>query len=163
MEQLRQSPTDAEHTVWGVIGCAAHKASHGFAIAEVVVAAALLVVTSVAGTAALLRANRTAALARVVNAAKAEALSRIQEVSQCAFAPDALPPVIPTVLNIGTTTTAVDLGSPATDLKSIPGTLTWTVAAVPGAVSTRSARCTVNYQYLGRTRSYELYTFKSAD
>jgi Tfp pilus assembly protein PilV len=135
----------------------------GFALAEVLIAVSVLVFAVVAGTQSLLQSNRNAAASRVLNAAKAEALSRIQQVSQSAYAPDASPPVIPAILAIGTTTQTVDLGSESTDLGKIPGTVTWTVANVSGTPSLRSIRCTVNYDYLRKNLSYELFTYKSAD
>lgn len=127
------------------------------------VAVSVLALTAVAITQTLLQLNRQAAISRVANAAKAEALSRIQQVSQCAYAPDALPPVIPTILKVGTTTTAVDLGSNLTGLGSIPGTATWTVAALPGDANILSVKCTIAYKYLSRNLSYELFTYKSED
>lgn len=126
------------------------------------VAAAVLILTALAVTQALLQLNRQAATARVMNAAKAEALSRIQQVSQCAYNPDALPPVIPTILTVGSTTQAVDLGSNLTDLGSIPGTATWTVASLSGS-NILSVRCTIAYKYLNKNLSYELFTYKSPD
>jgi type II secretory pathway pseudopilin PulG len=135
----------------------------GFAIVEVVVAMAVLALTVVASTQALLHSNRQAAISRMTNAAKAEALSRIQQVSQCAFNPDALPPVVPTILSVGTTTETVDLGSETTDLGEIPGTVTWTVSQVGGSPRLLNVRCKVAYQYLGHNLSYELFTYKSSD
>ena len=139
------------------------KRTAGFTLVEVMVAGTLLVLTAVTSTEALLQLNRQAAISRVSNAAKAEALSRIQQVAQCAYAPDALPPVIPALLTAGTTTLAVDLGSNLTDLGSIPGTATWTVASVSGASKILSVRCTIRYYYLSRSLSYELFTYKSPD
>jgi prepilin-type N-terminal cleavage/methylation domain-containing protein len=135
----------------------------GFTLVEVMVATALLALTAITATQALLHLNRQAALSRVSNAAKAEALSRIQQVSQCAYNPDALLPVIPSILTIGTTTAQIDLGSTLTDLGSIPGTATWTVSSVSGSSNTRSVRSTITYKYLGRNLSYELFTYKSPD
>jgi hypothetical protein len=126
-------------------------------------ALAVLALCTVSVTQALLRVNRQAAISRVTNAAKAEALSRIQQVSQYSYAPDATPPVVPSVLAIGTTTQSVDLGSSLTGLGSIPGTATWTVASVPGDAEILSVRCTINYQYLSRHLSYEVFTYKSPD
>lgn len=126
------------------------------------VATAVLALTTVTATQALLQLNRQAAVVRVMNAAKAEALSRIQQVSQCAYNPDATPAVVPSLLNPGTSTQAIDLGSTATDLGSIPGTATWTVASVSGT-SILSVRCTIKYKYLNKDLSYELFTYKSAD
>ncbi len=127
------------------------------------VAATILVLVAVTTTQALLHFNRRAAISRVSNAAKAEALSRIQEVSQCAFNPDAQPAVIPAILQIGTTAQAIDLGSNRLDLGVIPGTAIWTVSAVPGGASIRAVKCTIQYTYLGRSLSYELFTYKSSD
>jgi hypothetical protein len=127
------------------------------------VAVVVLVLTAVTVTQALLQLNRQAAISRVTNAAKAEALSRIQQVSQCAYNPDATPPVIPSILNTGTTTQAVDLGSNLTGLGSIPGTATWTVATLPGGSNIRSVQCTITYRYFGKNLSYELFTYKSPD
>lgn len=139
------------------------KSKAGFTLVEVVVAVAVLTLTAVGVTQALLQLNRQAALSRVTNAAKAEAISQIQQISQCAYNPDAVPPVIPTILNVGTRTQQADLGSKQTDLGSIPATITTTVAAVPGGAGIRSVRCTVAYTYLGRNLSYELFTYKSPD
>jgi len=124
------------------------------------VAMAVLAICAVAVTQALLQINRQAAISRVTNAAKAEALSRIQQVSQCSYNPDAVPPVVPTLLTVGTTTQAVDLGSNLTGLGSVPGTATWTVASVAGILS---VKCTIKYQYLNKNLSYELFTYKSPD
>ncbi len=135
----------------------------GFTLAEVMVALTILVLGAVTVTQALLQLNRQAATARVMNAAKAEALSRIWQVAQCAYSPDALPAVIPSILTTGTTTTNVDLGSNLTGLGSIPAKATWFVASVPGGAGIRSVRCTINYKYLGRNQSYELFTYKSPD
>ena len=126
------------------------------------VALTVLILCAVVVTQALLRLNRQAAISRLENAAKAEALSRIQQVSQCSYNPDANPAVVPTILATGTTTTAVDLGSSATGVGSIPGTATWTVASVSGT-ETLSVRCTITYKYLGKNLSYELFTYKSPD
>ncbi len=127
------------------------------------VAVAVLVLSAVTVTQALLTLNRQAALSRVTNAAKAEALSRIQQVSQAAYAPTALPPVIPTILAEGTTTQAIDLGSNLTGLGSIPGTAKWTVSTLAGGSNIRSVQCTITYKYLGKNLSYELFTYKSPD
>jgi len=127
------------------------------------VAVAVLVMCAVMVTQALLQLNRQAALSRVMNAAKAEALSRIQEVSQAAYAPEAAPPVIPTILATGTTTQAVDLGSNLTGLGSIPGTAKWTVTTLAGGSNIRTVQCTITYKYLGKNLSYELFTYKSPD
>jgi len=135
----------------------------GFTLVEVLVSVTVLVLTAVMVTQALLQLNRRAAIARVTNAAKAEALSRIQQVAQCSYDPDALPPVIPTILVPGTTTAAVDLGSSLTGLGSIPGTATWTVASLSGGTNIRSIRCTIAYKYFGKNLSYELFTYKSPD
>jgi type II secretory pathway pseudopilin PulG len=135
----------------------------GFALAEVLIAASVLIFAVVASTQSLLQSNRNAAASRVLNAAKAEALSRIQQVSQSSYAPEASPPVIPAILATGTTTQTIDLGSESTDLGKIPGTVTWTVASVSGTPGLLSIRCTVNYEYLRKNLSYELFTYKSAD
>lgn len=142
----------------------------GFAIAEVLIAIGILSLAIVTATQALLHANRRAALSRVLNLAKAETLSRIQQVSQCAYSPAAVPPVIPSILTIGSSeqtvnlgSSATDLGSSATDLGNIPGKLTWTVNNSPGNIDVLSIRCAVTYQYLGVNQSYELFTYKSAD
>jgi hypothetical protein len=124
---------------------------------------AVLALCSVIVTQALLRLNRQAAISRVMNAAKAEALSRIQEVSQCSYSPDANPAVVPSLLAVGTTTSAVDLGSSLTGLGSIPGTATWTVASVASAPKTLSVHCTIAYKYFGKNLSYDLFTYKSPD
>jgi prepilin-type N-terminal cleavage/methylation domain-containing protein len=134
-----------------------------FTLVELMVAIGVLAITAVAVTQALLQLNRQAAISRVMNAAKAEALSRIQQVSQCSYNPDATPAVIPTLLNVGTTTTTVDLGSNLTGLGSIPATETWAVANVAGNAETLSVRCTLNYTYLGKKLSYELFTYKASD
>jgi type II secretory pathway pseudopilin PulG len=139
------------------------KGSAGFTLAEVMVACGVLVLTAVSVTQALLQLNRQAAISRVSNAAKAQALSMIQEVSQCSYSPDATPPVIPTLLNVGTTTQSVDLGSTLTGLGSIPGTATWTVASLSDGSNVRSVQCTINYTYLGKNLSYDLFTYKSPD
>lgn len=127
------------------------------------VAVAVLVMTAVAVTQSLLQLNRRAAISRVMNAAKAEALSRIQQVSQCSYNPTATPPVVPAILQVGTTTQDVDLGSGQTSLGKVPGTATWTVASLPGDANIRSVRCTITYKYLGKNLSYEMFTYKSAD
>jgi hypothetical protein len=124
---------------------------------------AVLALCAVSVTQALLRLNRQAAISRVMNAAKAEALSRIQQVSQCSYNPDANPAVVPALLTVGTTTTAVDLGSNLTGLGSIPGTATWTVAAVAANPKILSVHCTITYKYLSRNLSYDLFTYKSPD
>lgn len=127
------------------------------------VAMGVLVMVSVAVTQALLQINKRAAIARVMNAAKAEALSRIQQVSQASYNPDASPAVIPTLLQTGTTTSTVDLGSSLTGLGSIPGTATWTVAATSANPKILSVRCRIDYKYLSKNLSYELFTYKSPD
>ncbi len=135
----------------------------GFTLVEVMIAAAVLAITAVTSTQALLQLNRQAAVVRVMNAAKAAALSRIQQVSQCAYNPTASPAVVPALLTVGTTTSSTDLGSTSTDLGSIPATVTWVVANVAGQPSLLSVRCRVNYTYLGRNLTYELFTYKAAD
>lgn len=127
------------------------------------VAVAVLALTSVGVTQALLQLNRQAAVSRVMNAAKAEALSRIQQVSQCSYNPDALPPVIPSLLTPGERIEPIDLGSKLTDLGSIPGTATWKVTALSNGSNIRSIGCTIKYKYLGKDLSYELFTYKSPD
>jgi type II secretory pathway pseudopilin PulG len=139
------------------------KRTAGFTIVEVLIASTVLVLTAITVTQALLQVNRQAAISRVMNAAKAEALSRIQQISQCSYSPTAKPPVIPSILTVGTTTQAVDLGSNLTGLGSIPGTATWTVASVSGTTNILSIRCTINYSYLSRNLAYELFTYKSPD
>ena len=139
------------------------KAEGGFTFIEVMVAAAVLVLTAVTSTQALLMLNREAAVVRVTNAAKAAALSRVQQVSQCAYNPTATPAVVPAILTVGTTTQTADLGSTSTGLGSIPATVTWIVANVAGQPSLLSVRCTVRYTYLGRNLTYELFTYKAAD
>lgn len=134
-----------------------------FTLVEVIVAVGVLVISAVTVTQALLKLNRHAAIVRVMNAAKAEALSRIQQVSQCAYAPEALPPVIPSILVTGTTTQAVNLGASTTGLGNIPGTATWTVASIGGGSKILSVRCTITYKYFGKNLSYELFTYKSPD
>jgi prepilin-type N-terminal cleavage/methylation domain-containing protein len=135
----------------------------GYTLVEVMVALGVLAICAVAITQALLQINRQAAISRVTNAAKAEALSRIQQVSQCSYDPDASPPVIPSILTVGTSTTSVDLGSNLTGLGSIPATETWTVASVSGDAEILSVKCAITYQYLKRNLSYELFTYKSPD
>jgi hypothetical protein len=135
----------------------------GHALLEIIVAVAVLTLTTVGGTQALLKANQRAAISRVSNSAKAKALSRIQQLSQLAFKPDANPPVIPSLLSIGTKTETINLGNEATDLGNIPGTVTWTVRQVAGVTSVRSVLCKVSYSYLGRDFSYELFSYKSSD
>ena len=127
------------------------------------IAAAVLALTAVTATQALLQLNRQAAVVRVMNAAKAAALSQIQQISQCAYNPTATPPVIPALLNPGTTTSSTDLGSTSTDLGSIPATVTWVVNNINGQTGLISVRCTVNYTYLGRNLTYVLFTYKAAD
>jgi type II secretory pathway pseudopilin PulG len=139
------------------------KAMAAFTLAEVLAALAVLALTAVVITQAMLQLNRRAAISRVMNAAKAEALSRIEEVSQLSYSPDATPAVIPTLLNVGTTTTAVDLGSSATGLGSIPGTATWTVAKVANTDNTLSVNCTISYKYFNKNHSYALFTYKAPD
>lgn len=141
-----------------------------FTLVEVMVAAAVLALTTLTATQVLLRLNRQAALIRVINAAKAEALSRIQQVSQSAYAPNADTPVIPDLLKVRTTTTNIDLGGAAsttdtapTDLGHIPATVTWTVASVGGSSGIVSVRCNISYTYLNRNLSYELFTYKAPD
>lgn len=149
----------------GPCGLRLRRGRAAFTLVEVMVAAAVLALTSLTATQVLLRLNRQAAAIRVMNAAKTEALSRIQQVSQSAYAPNADPPVIPDLLKVNATptSTAIDLGSTTTDLGSIPGTVTWTVANVNGSSGIRSVKCTVNYTYLGKNLSYELLTYKSPD
>ena len=127
------------------------------------VAVTVLVIAAVSVTQALLQLNRRAAIARVMNAAKAEALSRIQQVTQCAYAPDAVPAVIPTILAVQSKTTDIDLGASTTGLGPVPGTVTWTVVALGGDAKMRSVQCTINYKYFGKNLSYELFTYKSPD
>lgn len=139
------------------------KGTAGFTLVEVMVAVTVLVLTALSVTQALLQINRRAAISRVTNAAKAEALSRIQQVSQCAYNPTANPAVIPSILAVGTTTTAVDLGSAQTGLGKVPGTATWTVTNLSATTNIRSVKCTIAYTYLGKNLSYELFTYKSPD
>jgi hypothetical protein len=127
------------------------------------VALTVLALTAVVVTEAFLQLNRRAAISRITNAAKAEALSRIEEVAQLSYDPDATPAVVPTLLTVGTSTTAVDLGSSATGLGSIPGTATWTVAKVTGTDDTLSVKCTISCKYLNRNLSYALFTYKAPD
>jgi hypothetical protein len=130
------------------------------------VAMAVLVLVAVITTQALLQINRRAAIARVMNAAKAEALSRIQQVSQASYNPDASPQVIPDILVIKDPpqVTDVDLGSSNTGLGSVPAKVTWTVATpVPSNPKIRSVHCKIDYKYLSRDLSYELFTYKSPD
>lgn len=135
----------------------------GFTLVEVMVAVGVLALVSVSVTQAMLQMNRRAAIARVTNAAKAEALSRIQQVSQCAYNPDATPAVIPSILTLQNTSTQIDLGSTLTGLGSIPGTATWNVTDLASGTNIRSVRCTVAYKYLGKNLSYELVTYRSPD
>ena len=138
------------------------------------VAAAVLALTTLTATQVLLRLNRQAAQIRVMNAAKTEALSRVQQISQCAYAPYAKTPVIPELLRVGTTITPtdkpIDLGGAAnftdnapSDLGHIPAWVTWTVANVNGSSGIVSVQCTINYTYLGKNLSYDLFTYKSPD
>ncbi len=133
----------------------------GYTLAEVMVAATVLCLCALAVTGALLQLNRRAAISRVLNAAKAEALSRIQEVQQLSYDPDATPAVLPTLLNVGKTTTTVDLGTTLTNLGSIPATETWTVAALASNPDILSVTCTISYKYMNRDESYQLFTYKS--
>jgi len=126
-------------------------------------ALAVLAITAVVITQTMLVLNRRAAVTRLLNAAKAEAISRIQEVAQCSYQPTANPVVIPTILNVGTTTTAVDLGSTQTNLGSVPGTATWTVTKLSTSTNILSVRCTVSCTYLNKNLSYALFTYKSPD
>lgn len=96
-----------------------------------------------------------------MNAAKAEALSRIQQVQQLSYDPDASPAVLPTLLNVGSTTTTVDLGTTLTDLGSIPATETWTVAALASNPDILSVTCSISYKYLNRNESYQVFTYKA--
>lgn len=130
---------------------------------EVMFALAVLAFTSVVITQSLLQLNRRAAVTRLLNAAKAEAISRIQEVSQCSYNPTANPPVIPATLNVGTTTTPVELGSTQTGLGSVPGTATWTVTSLSSTTNILSIKCTVSCTYLNRNLSYALFTYKAPD
>lgn len=125
------------------------------------VAATVLCLCAVAVTGALLQLNRRAAVSRVMNAAKAEALSRIQQVQQLSYDPDASPAVLPTLLNVGSTTTTVDLGTTLTDLGSIPATETWTVAALASNPDILSVTCSISYKYLNRNESYQVFTYKA--
>jgi hypothetical protein len=134
----------------------------GFTIAEVLTAIAILVMTTVAVTTAMLQINRQAAIIRLVNAAKAQALSRIQRVAPVSYNPDANPAIIPSILNTGTTTEAVDLGDATTGLGSVSGTSTW-IVAMSGTTQIRSVRCRIDYRYYGRNLSYELFTYKAPD
>jgi hypothetical protein len=127
------------------------------------VALTVLALTAVTVTQAFLMLNRRAAVSRIITGAKAEALSRIEEVTQLSYQPDATPPVIPTLLAVGTTTSAVDLGSSSTGLGSVPGTATWTVAKVTGTDNTLSVKCTITCKYLNRNLTYALYTYKAQD
>jgi len=135
----------------------------GYTLVEVLVAATVLCLCAVAVTGGLLQLNRRAAVSRVMNAAKAEALSRIHEVQQLSYDPDASPAVIPTLLNVGTTTTTVNLGSGlnGVDLGNIVATEIWTVAAVPGSAEVLSVTCKISYTYLNRNESYQVFTYKA--
>lgn len=139
------------------------KGKAAYSLMEVMFALAVLAITSIAITQALLQLNRRAAVTRLLNAAKAEAISRIQEVAQCSYQPTASPAVIPTILTVGTTTTAVDLGSTQTTLGSVPGTATWTVTSLSSTTNILSIRCTVSCTYLNRNISYALFTYKAPD
>jgi type II secretory pathway pseudopilin PulG len=139
------------------------KGSAAYTLMEVLFALAVLAFTSVVITQSMLQLNRRAAVTRLLNAAKAEAISRIQEVSQCSYNPTASPAVIPTILNVGTTTTAVELGSTQTGLGSVPGTATWTVTSLSSTTNILSIKCTVSCTYLNRNLSYALFTYKSPD
>jgi type II secretory pathway pseudopilin PulG len=136
--------------------------SQAFGIPEVVVSLMIIGLCAVAVTRALLQINRQAALVRLVNSAKAQALSNIQQVAPLSYQPDITPAVIPSILNVGTTTSAVDLGDPTTALGSVTGTSTWTVSAV-GSTYIRMVRCRIDFKYYGKSRSYELVTYKAPD
>lgn len=136
--------------------------SRGFTIVEILVAVAMIAITTVAMTQAMLIVNRNAAVTRVRNLAKAMVLSRIQEVGAVAYDPAASPAVIPTILAPGVTNEAVNLGDASTQLGLLPANLQWTVAAV-GATGTRSVTARLTYTYMSRPQSYEVLTFRSPD
>ena len=140
--------------------CRVH--ARAFTIIEILVAVGVLAVTTIAMTQSMLVLNRNSAIARVKNLTKALVLSRIQEVAAVTYDYNATPQVIPTILNIGTTTENVNIGDASTGLGNMPGTLTWTVAAV-GSIGIRSVKCRVAYTYMGRAQSYEQLTYRSPD
>ena len=139
-----------------------HRSARGFTIVEVLVAVGVLAVTTIAMTQAMLILNRNSAIARVKNLGKAMVLGRIQEIGSIAYKPTATPPVVPTLLNVGTTSEAVTLGDSSAEIGSLPGTLQWTVASV-GSTSTRSVKLRLTYTYMGRAQSYEVLTYRSPD
>lgn len=134
----------------------------GLTLIEVMVAAAVLALTTIAMTQAMLVLNRNSAIARVRNLAKAMVLGRIQEVAALAYDPTASPAVIPTPLALSNTTTSVNLGDSTAGVGSLPATLTWNVTNV-GATTIRQIKVRVDYTYLNRKQNYEVVTFRAPD
>lgn len=133
-----------------------------FTIVEILVAVGVLAIASIAMTQAMLVLNKNSAVARTKNLAKALVLSRIQEVAAVTYDTSATPQVISPLLSLGTTTESVNIGDASTGLGNLPGTLTWTVASV-GTIGVRSIRCRVAYTFMGRSQSYEQFTYRSPD
>ena len=135
----------------------------GYTLVETVVATTVLALCAVGVTQSLLQLNRRAAVSRILNAAKAEALSRIQQVQQLSYDPDANPAVVPTLLQLQSKVTTVDLGSTLTDLGSIPATETWTVTQTTNNPDILTVRCKVEFKYMNmpRSQSYEVFTYKA--
>lgn len=137
----------------------------GQTLAEVLVAVMLIGLSGTAALGLLLKLNQNAANVRVMNLAKAAVMSRIQQVSVPAYNPTGLPPVVPTALNLGTTTTTTDIGSTSSPLGSVPASIVWSVTAQANAqnVPIRRVSCRINYQFQNRTQSYEMVTFRAPD
>jgi prepilin-type N-terminal cleavage/methylation domain-containing protein len=134
----------------------------GLTLVEVMVAASVLALTTIAMTQSMLILNRNSAISRVRNLAKALVLGKIQEAAVVDYDPAGSPAVIPTILNTGTTTTSVSLGDTTTQLGTVPATVTWTVTNT-GVSSVLSIKCRITYTYLKRAQSYEVLTYRTPD
>ncbi|RYD85641.1 MAG: hypothetical protein EOP84_01835 [Verrucomicrobiaceae bacterium] len=135
----------------------------GLTLVEVVVALGVMALSTVAMTHAMLVMNQNAAMSRVRNLAKTKVLERIQEVSTVAYDPTAKPPVVPSILVLGTRTETVQIDIAEAKVPSIPSTVKWVVGKVNGSDVFRAVTCSVEYYYLGRKQTYEVITFRSPD
>lgn len=136
-----------------------------FTLVEVMIATALLALTTVSFSMALMGSLREATNTKLTNLAKAEALSRVQELASIPYDPVASPAVVPAGLALGTKTYSVDLGDAASPIGAVPGTVKVTVSAQANTrnVPIRRILCEVDYSYQKRIFHYEVTTFRSPD
>ena len=141
------------------------RAGRAFTLVEVVVAVAVIGLLAVGSTQAMLSMNRQAMVNRVMTNARIVAQEQINSALTVEFAPAANPPVIPALLQVGTTISTVGIAADSTGTTTISGTMTRTVTAEsnPLGVTMRRFACVVSYNYLGRNYSVALSTIRSPD